>query len=62
LNIDWNRIIDYQTTCLKNGLNKVGIPDLIIVDNAVEHNLVLFTLDKHLKLKKEHIDLKLVEL
>jgi predicted nucleic acid-binding protein len=62
LNIDWNRIINYQTTCLKNGMNKVSIPDLIIVDNAIEHNLVLFTIDKHFKLIKEHIDLKLVKL
>lgn len=62
LNINWNRIIDYQITCLKNGINKIGIPDLIIVDNAIENDLILFSLDKHFKLISQYIDLKLVEI
>jgi predicted nucleic acid-binding protein len=62
LTINWNRIIDYQTLCLKNGINKVGIPDLIIVDNTMENDLMLFSLDKHFKLMSNHIDLKLVVL
>ncbi|HEM49167.1 MAG TPA: PIN domain-containing protein [Caldithrix sp.] len=62
LDINWNRIIDYQITCLKNGINKVGIPDLIIVDNAIENDLILFSLDKHFKLISQSTDLKLVEI
>ncbi len=62
LNINWNRIIEYQTICLKNGINKVGIPDLIIVDNAIHNDLILFSMDKHFKLIREYIDLKLVEI
>lgn len=61
LDINWNRIIDYQTTCLKKGINKVGIPDLIIVDNAIKNDLILFSFDKHFKLISKYIDLKLVE-
>src|SRR4030042_6700106 len=37
LQIDWGKIIDYQTLCLQNGINKVGIPDLIIVDNVIQN-------------------------
>ena len=62
LNINWNRIIEYRTICLKNGINKVGIPDLIIVDNAVQNDLILYSIDKHFKLISEYIDLKLVEI
>ncbi len=61
LTINWNKIIEYQTLCLQNGINKVGIPDLIIADNAIENDLVLFSLDKHFKLLSKHIDLQLIE-
>ena len=30
MNIDWNGLIQMQTLNLQNGINKVGIPDLII--------------------------------
>ena len=40
LNINWNQIIEYQTICLKNGINNVGIPDLIIVDNTIQNDLI----------------------
>ena len=59
LNINWSKIIDYQTTCLTNGINKVGIPDLIIVDNVYENNIILYSLDKHFKLISNYIDIKL---
>lgn len=50
LHIDWNAIIELQTTCLKKGVNKVGIPDLIIVDNVIQNNLTLYSNDKHFRL------------
>lgn len=59
LNINWNKIIEYQVICLRNGLNKVGIPDLIIVDNVIENDLILFSLDKHFELISNHIELKM---
>ena len=31
LNINWSEIISFQKMNLKNGVNKVGIPDLIIL-------------------------------
>lgn len=48
VNIDWNNIIDYQTICGQNGINKVGIPDLIILDNIIQNDLMPFSLDKHI--------------
>ena len=47
LKINWNNIINYQTLCIQNGINKVSMPDLIILDNVIQNKLILFTLDKH---------------
>ncbi|MCH7764768.1 MAG: PIN domain-containing protein [Candidatus Marinimicrobia bacterium] len=59
LNIHWDNIIKYQVTCLKNGINKVGIPDLIITDHVIDNDLILFSLDKHFELISKYIELKL---
>jgi hypothetical protein len=49
LNINWEKIIEYQFNNIKNGINKVGIPDLIILQNVIDSDLVLYSLDKHFK-------------
>jgi hypothetical protein len=59
LAIDWPQIIDYQTLNLKSGINNVGIPDLIILQNVISSNLTLFTRDKHFSLMKEIISFNL---
>jgi predicted nucleic acid-binding protein len=56
LDIDWTNVIKFQITCLSNGINKVGVPDLIILDNVIKSGLILFTLDKHFKLMSEMIE------
>ncbi len=48
--IDWEEIIHLQTVCLKNGINGVGIPDLIIVQNAIQGGLKILSSDKHFPL------------
>lgn len=58
LNIDWEKIIHYQNNCLSNGINKVGIPDLIILDNVIQNDLVLYSFDKHFDLIQKHINFK----
>ena len=58
LTVDWEKIIQYQNICLSNGINKVGIPDLIILDNVVQNNLVLYSFDKHFDLISNHINFK----
>ncbi|PJZ69842.1 PIN domain nuclease [Leptospira perolatii] len=59
LKIDWEQIIEYQTLNLRNGIHKVGIPDLIITQNVIQNGAILFTLDKHFKLMSKNIKLKL---
>ena len=58
LTVDWEKIIQYQTLCISNGINKVGIPDLIILDNVIQNNLVLYSFDKHFDLINSHINFK----
>ena len=53
LDINWNQIIYMQTLNLRNGINKVGIVDLLIAQNTIENDLELFTLDKHFQLMSE---------
>ncbi|MFQ5651248.1 MAG: PIN domain-containing protein [bacterium] len=61
LEINWQNIIDFQTICIQNGINKVGIPDLIILDNVIQNDLVLFTLDKHFSLINKHVTFEILE-
>ncbi|WP_299980506.1 PIN domain-containing protein [Desulfobacula sp.] len=60
LNINWGQLIDYQHKCLKKGINGVGIPDLIIAQNAIQNQCELYTLDNHFKMIQQSINLKLI--
>ena len=59
LAINWPEIIGYQVACLRSGINKVGIPDLIIAQNARQHGVPLFTRDKHFHLLAKPVGLAL---
>jgi predicted nucleic acid-binding protein len=59
LAIDWDDLIQLQITCLRKGINKVGLPDLMIVQHAIQHHLELYSLDKHFALLSKHIPLAL---
>lgn len=61
LNINWLQLNDYQYRCLKKGINGVGIPDLIIAQNAVQNDCAVYTFDKHFKMMKTVIHLELIE-
>ena len=58
LNIDWDQIVDYQYKCLKKGINGMGLPDLIIVQNAIQNNCEIYSLDSHFKLMQNAIRFK----
>ncbi|EKD92748.1 MAG: hypothetical protein ACD_28C00344G0001 [uncultured bacterium] len=47
LNINWHEIVGFQFKCLKSGINGVGIPDLIIAQNAIQNDVPLCSLDGH---------------
>ena len=59
LDIDWYGIIRLQTLNIRKGINKVGLPDLIIIQNVVQHKLTFWTLDNHFYLMKEHMNFQL---
>ena len=59
--IDWNQIIDYQYQCLKNGLNGVGIPDLIIAQNAIQNDCEIFSKDNHFRLMEDFLNLSILQ-
>ncbi|MBL7114130.1 MAG: PIN domain-containing protein [Kiritimatiellae bacterium] len=59
LEVDWDDLIQMQIACLKNGINKVGIPDLMIAQHAIQNHLELYTRAKHFKLIARHVPLAL---
>lgn len=61
IDIEWEEIIRMQSINLKNGLNRVGIPDLIIAQNSMQNEIRLFSFDKHFEIMKKHIGLKLYD-
>lgn len=60
MSIEWNQIIGFQYRCLRGGLNGVGIPDLIIAQNAMQNGCGILTLDGHFVLMKDILGLDLI--
>ena len=60
IHIEWDQLIEFQYKCLKNGLNGVGIPDLIIAQNAKQNHCEIYSLDNHFKLIKDIVKIKLI--
>ena len=58
LSVNWNQIIEYQYKCLKSGLNGIGIPDLIIAQNAKQNHCEIYSLDNHFRLMKDILNLQ----
>jgi hypothetical protein len=58
LSVNWNQIIEYQYKCLKNGLNGISIPDLIIAQNAKQNHCEIYSLDNHFRLMKDILNLR----
>lgn len=60
MNIDWEEIARLQVLCLKKGINGVGIPDLLIAQNAIQGNMRLLSNDRHFRLLSKYAPLKLM--
>jgi hypothetical protein len=56
--INWEQISEYQYKCLNSGLNGVGIPDLIIAQNAKQNHSQIYSLDNHFKVLENIIKIK----
>lgn len=61
LAIHWPQIQEFQLSCLKNGISGTGIPDLIIVQNAIQNDGLIFSLDKHFYFMQEVLNCKLYQ-
>lgn len=59
--IDWRQITEFQFKCLKNGLNGIGIPDLIITQNAKQNNCAVYTFDRHFQLIKDILKFQIID-
>jgi predicted nucleic acid-binding protein len=59
MKVNWQELIDMQIVNLSNGINNVGIADLIIAQNAMHNGLELFTLDRHFLLLSQYHKLKI---
>ena len=59
LSVNWDQIIEYQYKCLKIGVNGIGIPDLIIAQNAKQNHCEIYSLDNHFRLMKDILNLQL---
>ena len=59
--LNWHQIIDFQYACLKNGINGIGIPDLIIVQNAKQNNCSIYSLDNHFNLMKNVLNINVID-
>jgi len=60
LKIDWEIIRQYQLMNLQNGVNKVGIPDLIILQQVIDEKITLFSSDKHFRLMQNFLNYELM--
>ena len=58
--INWVQIIEFQFKCLKNGLNGIGIADLILAHNAKQNRCEIYSLDNHFNLMKDILGLQLL--
>ncbi len=59
--MNWEQLVEFQYKCLKNGINSIGIPDLIIAQNAKQNYCSIYSLDKHFNLMKEVLEIEVFD-
>lgn len=59
MDIDWEGLRLIQSLNIKKGINNVGLPDLMIVQQAIQNKVSLWSYDKHFRLMAEHMDFDL---
>ncbi|MDX9784682.1 MAG: PIN domain-containing protein [Spirochaetia bacterium] len=59
IKIDWPNLRKLQLINFKNGINNIGIPDLIIAQNALANAVELFSLDRDFHRMSQVHDLRL---
>ncbi|MEX0905048.1 MAG: hypothetical protein WD604_08925 [Balneolaceae bacterium] len=61
LTLDWQIIREYQLMNLNNGINKVGIPGLIILQQVIDQKIAFFSFDKHFIMMQRHLNFELFD-
>jgi predicted nucleic acid-binding protein len=61
MNVDWDDLIQMQIVCLRNGINKVGLSDLMIAQHAIRSRLMLYSRDRHFLFMARHLSLRLYQ-
>jgi hypothetical protein len=61
MEINWHEIMEFQFQCLKNGVNGLGIPDLVIAQNAKHRQCEIYSLGRHFYLMKDILGLHLTK-
>jgi predicted nucleic acid-binding protein len=61
MNVDWDQIVDIQYGCLKKGINGIGIPDLMIAQNALQNVCKIYSLDGHFEQMKDVIRISIIK-
>ena len=56
---DWNHLISYQDKLINNGLNGLGIPDLLIIHISKITHTPIYSLDKHIQKASEILNFKI---
>ncbi len=59
--MNWEQLVEFQYKCLNNGINSIGIPDLIIAQNAKQNYCSIYSLDKHFSLMKEVLEIEVFD-
>ena len=57
--VNWEQLVEYQYKCLKKGINGIGIPDLLITQNAKQNQCCIYSLDNHFKHMAEVLKINL---
>lgn len=61
LQIDWDQLIEFQVKCLRKGVNGIGLPDLMVAQNAKQNLCEIFSLDHHFQLMKDIVGFELLD-
>ena len=61
LNIDWDQLIEFQIKCLRKGVNRIGISDLMVAQNAKQNLCEIYSLDHHFLLIKDIVGFELLD-
>ena len=57
--VDWDQLIEFQYKCLKRDINGIGIPDLLIAQNAAQNHCSIYSLDNHFILMSGVLEINL---